>query len=100
MESGGRANGAWEFISRTTRKGAFDGAQIVGIVKRKQFEPCLIVNAIYRPPVNRVVLEFPGGLIDEGESVEKAALRELKEETGYVGQVLRTTEECQTYTGQ
>ena len=33
-------------------------------------------------------VEFPAGLIDEGESPEEAAVRELKEETGYEGKVL------------
>jgi ADP-ribose pyrophosphatase len=32
-------------------------------------------------------LEFPSGLIDANEKPEEAALRELKEETGYVGKV-------------
>ena len=32
-------------------------------------------------------LELPAGLIDKGESAAEAALRELKEETGYVGTV-------------
>ena len=34
---------------------------------------------------------MPAGLIDEGETAEQAAVRELKEETGYVGQVLETS---------
>lgn len=41
----------------------------------------------FRPPVNAVCVEFPAGLIDEGETPEEAAVRELKEETGYVGKV-------------
>ena len=33
--------------------------------------------------MNAISAEFPAGLIDKGESPEKAALRELAEETGY-----------------
>ena len=32
---------------------------------------------------------MPAGLIDAGESVETCAIRELKEETGYVGEVVK-----------
>ena len=31
------------------------------------------------------MIEVPSGLIDEGESPVQSAVRELKEETGYVG---------------
>ncbi|KAG6622141.1 ADP-sugar pyrophosphatase isoform X1 [Phytophthora cinnamomi] len=39
----------------------------------------------FRPPVGQWVLELPAGLIDAQEDPEVAAMRELKEETGYVG---------------
>jgi ADP-ribose pyrophosphatase len=39
----------------------------------------------YRPGIDRVCLEIPGGLIDPGEDPCAAAVRELAEETGYTG---------------
>jgi ADP-ribose pyrophosphatase len=41
----------------------------------------------FRPPVASVTIEVPAGLIDAGETAEEAAVRELKEETGYIGVV-------------
>ncbi len=37
----------------------------------------------YRKPCEDIILEIPAGKIDQGEDVASAAVRELKEETGY-----------------
>ena len=48
----------------------------------------VLLNKQFRIPVQREVYDLPAGLIEEGESVEDAALRELEEETGYVAEKL------------
>lgn len=53
--------------------------------------PEIVLQKQYRPPVDKLVIEFPAGLIDAGETPEQAAIRELKEETGYVAEVLETS---------
>ncbi|HSL64363.1 MAG TPA: NUDIX domain-containing protein [Gaiellaceae bacterium] len=42
----------------------------------------------FRPGVEEVLLELPGGEIDPGEEPAAAAARELLEETGYAGEVV------------
>ena len=43
----------------------------------------LVLERQFRYPVGRVLLEFPAGKIDPGESTLRCAQRELLEETGY-----------------
>lgn len=59
----------------------------MGIVTilNKPTGPELLLQKQYRPPIDKVVIEVPAGLIDAGETPEECAVRELKEETGYVG---------------
>lgn len=47
--------------------------------------PEILLQKQYRPPIDKVVIEVPAGLIDEGETPRECAVRELKEETGFVG---------------
>lgn len=43
----------------------------------------LVMIRQYRYPVGDYICELPAGLIDAGESPEEAAIREMKEETGF-----------------
>lgn len=71
----------WESVSRRRGRGA------VGILARLNPTGEILFVRQYRPPVNRRVIEFPAGLIDDGESPAEAAVRELREETGFIGTV-------------
>jgi ADP-ribose pyrophosphatase len=65
----------------------------VGIVTiiEKPTGPELLLQKQYRPPIDKVVIEVPAGLIDAGETVEECAVRELREETGYLGVAEQTS---------
>ncbi|KAI9840861.1 MAG: hypothetical protein M1838_003871, partial [Thelocarpon superellum] len=80
----------WESAERRTRPAdsLIDGVGIIAILQRPT-GPELLLQKQFRPPVDKVCIEVPAGLVDPGETPEICAVRELKEETGYVGEVVR-----------
>jgi hypothetical protein len=78
----------WDYISRN------DNRQIVTVVCRSRRYNKFLFISQPRVPINNIEISFPSGLIDKGESPGQAALRELKEETGYVGEVLSVSTLC------
>jgi ADP-ribose pyrophosphatase len=54
----------------------------VAIIMHDESGEKILINREYRMAMGRWVYNFPAGLIDEGETPEQAARRELKEETG------------------
>ena len=55
------------------------GAVMAALTEDKK----LVMVRQYRKPAGKVMLEVPAGKIDKGEKPLEAAVRELKEETGY-----------------
>ncbi|GJN76836.1 ADP-ribose pyrophosphatase [Purpureocillium lilacinum] len=78
----------WESSERLSRPAGsdIDGVGIVAVLD-KPSGPEIVLQKQYRPPIDKVTIEVPAGLIDAGETPEQAAVRELREETGYVGVV-------------
>lgn len=57
------------------------------IIKYKNKPSELLLEKNFRVVVGKFCIEPPAGLVDDGETAENAAIRELKEETGYIGTV-------------
>ncbi|KAF2754698.1 NUDIX domain-containing protein [Pseudovirgaria hyperparasitica] len=79
----------WEMAERRTRgKAGVDAVAIGNIILHPSRPPSTVLVIQYRPPLDAYTVEWPAGLVDADETVEQAAIRELKEETGYEGRVL------------
>ncbi|MDD5729289.1 MAG: NUDIX hydrolase, partial [Victivallales bacterium] len=85
LDSHGRKR-TWELCERINSRGA---TMIVAVLKP---DDKIILVRQFRPPAARYVIEFPAGLIDPGETAAETASRELSEETGYHGNIIKVCE--------
>ncbi len=86
----------WELVSRSdidrlqdevfNRASFSDGATIFATDRAKQH---VVLIKEYRVAAGRYLYALPAGLIDRGETIEQAAIREFKEETGLTLQVAK-----------
>jgi ADP-ribose pyrophosphatase len=74
-----KTQGKWEYVSRTR------GSQAVVVVAIDEDDHVLLIDQ-YRVPLGKRCIELPAGLVGDDladDTPEKAAVRELEEETGY-----------------
>jgi len=79
-------NDGWEYASRKEKPWSegnrkADAVHIIAI--HEKTEQCVLVKQ-FRKTINDYIYEVPAGMIDEGESIDSAARRELFEETGLI----------------
>ena len=58
-----------------------DWVNVVALTPRQE----VVLVEQYRHGIDEVTPEIPGGLVDPGETPREAAIRELREETGFTG---------------
>jgi ADP-ribose pyrophosphatase len=77
---------SWKIASRQNEpkclSGNYHRPDAVVIVPFHTVRDKMVIIREYRVPLDDYEYGFPAGLVDEGESVEQAARRELMEETG------------------
>ena len=78
----------WEAVDRRKLPGTLPGSSnAVVIVAKIVPDDEIVLVRQFRPPAGKLMVEFPAGLIDPGESAVTTAVRELYEETGFTGRV-------------
>ena len=72
----------WDMASRTTKRhdAPADAVAILALLRRqeKPDDVEMLLVQQFRPPVDAITVELPAGLIDPGETAERAAVREVR----------------------
>ena len=94
----------WQVASRARQpkcvSNRFTEPDAVVIVPFHTSENKLVITREYRVPLADYEVGFPAGLVDDGEGIEQAVRRELKEETGLIlARVLSTSPPLYTSAG-
>ncbi|GBL78810.1 ADP-sugar pyrophosphatase [Araneus ventricosus] len=76
----------WEIATRVTKPepGNPDCVGSLAVLRRLLKYDCLILVKQYRPALKKYTLELPAGVVEKHEKPDETAIRELKEETGYI----------------
>lgn len=75
----------WETCCRSSGRGA-----VMMMAFARPSDRIVLIRQ-FRPPAGAHVIEFPAGLVDPGESASETAVRELAEECGLAGRVVRVS---------